>query len=409
MKKSPGRRRNRRRMLDRSSLEEPIHDMRTNPFRVDRACEALIIFQPEVPRAAYRSGVCGVIEDGFQRQECQYMIKSCQMRRPRLVTALVYEGLCTFEFGLVVEAFALPRPELGIPWYRFQVCSLEPGPVLALGGVRVQARSGLAGLRAAHTIVIPGWRNIDEPPPAKLSAALRRAHAGGARIVSVCSGVFVLAAAGLLDGKRATTHWRYTARLAARFPRIHVVPDVLYVDEGQVMTSAGSAAGLDLCLHIIRKDFGAEIANRVAKRLVVPPHRDGGQAQYVADVVKPDSSRLASLLAWAQGNLHRDLTLGELARHAGMSERSFARHFRAETGTTAHQWLVHQRLIAAQRRLEMTRDSVDRIAEAVGLGTAATLRHHFRRRLQTSPARYRRRFTTLAQSGRKRRRPGSRA
>ncbi len=314
--------------------------------------------------------------------------------------ALAYEGLCTFEFGLVVEAFALPRPELGIPWYRFQVCSLERGPVRALGGVTIEARTGLAGLRAAHTIVIPGWRNIDEPPPAALLAALRSAYARGARVVSICSGVFVLAAAGLLDGKRATTHWRYTAQLAERFPKIHVQPDVLYVDEGRVMTSAGSAAGLDLCLHIIRKDFGAEIANRVARRLVAPPHREGGQAQYVTDAVTTDSTAgLAPVLAWAQHNLHRALTVRELARQAGMSERSFARHFRAETGTTAHRWLVHQRLIAAQRRLEVTRDAVDVVAEAVGLGTAATLRHHFRRRLQTSPARYRKRFTTLAHSG----------
>jgi len=319
------------------------------------------------------------------------------MRRRPLVVALVYDGLCTFEFGLVVEAFGLPRPELGIPWYRFQVCSVEDGPVRALGGVTIEASTGLAGLRRAHTIVIPGWRNIDESPPAGLLTALRRAHARGARVVSICSGVFVLASAGLLDGKRATTHWRYTNRLARRFPTIVVQPDVLYVDEGQIMTSAGSAAGLDLCLHIIRKDFGADIANTVAKRLVVPPHREGGQAQYITDAMQPDSSKgLAPVLAWAQGNLHRMLTVHTLARHAGMSERSFARHFRAETGTTAHQWLVHQRLIAAQRRLETTRESVDRVAEAVGLGTAATLRHHFRDRLQTSPAGYRKRFTTLA-------------
>jgi len=332
------------------------------------------------------------------------------MKKPKLVAALVYEGLGTFEFGLVVEAFALPRPELGMPWYRFQTCSVDPGPIHATGGVTIQARTGLAGLRAAHTIVIPGWRNIDEQPPAVLVRALRRAYARGARIVSICSGVFVLAATGLLDGKRATTHWRDAARLAARFPRITVVPDVLYVDEGRIMTSAGSAAGLDLCLHIIRKDHGAEVANRVAKRLIVPPHRDGGQAQYVADVVKPDSLKgLAPVLAWAQRNLHRDLTLGELARQAGMSERSFARHFRAQTGTTAHQWLVHQRLIAAQRRLEMTRDPVDRIAEAVGLGTAATLRHHFRRRFRTSPARYRKRFSTMVQPAAAQGRPKSRS
>jgi AraC family transcriptional activator FtrA len=307
---------------------------------------------------------------------------------------VIYEGLCLFEFGLVTEAFALPRPELGIPWYRFRACSIERGPVRAMGGVTLAARGGLAGLRDAHTIVMPGWRNVDEPPPPHLLSALRRASARGARLVSICSGVFVLAAAGLLDGKRATTHWRYTRRLAERYPRVLVQPDVLYVDEGNVLTSAGSAAGLDLCLHIVRTDFGAEIANRVAKRLVVSPHREGGQAQFVTEPVMTDAAAgFARLIDWARDNLRRNLTLEVLADRAGMSRRSFARHFRAETGTTAHRWLVHQRLLAAQRRLETTNDSIERIAEAVGLGTAATLRQQFQRRFRTSPSRYRRRFT----------------
>ena len=319
------------------------------------------------------------------------------MRRPHRVVALAYEGLSIFEFGIVVEAFALPRPELKVPWYRFAVCSLEPGPLRALGGVTVRARSGLGALRRADTIVIPGWRNAAERPPEILLSALRAAYRRGARVVSICSGVFVLAAAGLLDGRRATTHWRYAERLAARFPEIHVDPDVLYIDEGRVLTSAGSAAGIDLCLHIIRNDFGAEIANQVAKRLVVPPHRDGGQSQYVSMAVPRDAARgLARLLEWAQANLHRDLTVEALAAQAGMSARSFARHFRAETGTTPHHWLTHQRLLAAQHRLETSDESVDRIAEAVGIQTAATLRHHFRRRFRTSPTAYRKRFTTIS-------------
>ena len=319
------------------------------------------------------------------------------MARPHRVVALAYEGLCTFEFGIVVEAFALPRPELNVPWYRFAVCSLERGPVRALGGVTVRADCGLGALRRADTIVIPGWRNADEPPPRALLSAIRSAYERGARVVSICSGVFVLAAAGLLDGKRATTHWRYTARLATRFPKVAIEPDVLYVDEGRVLTSAGSAAGIDLCLHIIRKDFGAAIANLVAKRLVVPPHREGGQAQYVATPVHRDANHgLARLLEWAQANLHRALTIADLADHARMSARSFARHFRAQTGTTPHRWLVHQRLLVAQNRLEATADSVDRIAEVVGLQTAATLRHHFRKTFRTSPTAYRRRFTTLS-------------
>ena len=323
------------------------------------------------------------------------------MRRPHRVVALAYEGLCTFEFGIVVEAFALPRPELKVPWYRFTVCSLEPRPIRALGGIRVHARSGLGALRHADTIVIPGWRNADERPPQVLLSALRRAYRRGARVVSICSGVFVLAAAGLLDGKRATTHWRYVDRLARDFPRITVEPDVLYIDERRVLTSAGSAAGIDLCLHIIRNDFGAEIANTVAKRLVVSPHRDGGQSQYIsAPVQRRENGGLARLLDWVQANLHRDLTVDRLAAHVRMSPRSFARHFRAETGTTPHQWLTHQRLLAAQGWLETSAASMDRIADAVGLRTAATLRHHFRQTFRTSPTGYRKRFTRIAADNR---------
>jgi AraC family transcriptional activator FtrA len=317
------------------------------------------------------------------------------MPRRHHVVALAYDGLCTFEFGIVVEAFGLRRPELTVPWYRFTACSLERRPLRATGGVTMRAGAGLEVLSRADTIVIPGWRDPDEPPPDALLSALRRAHRRGARFVSICSGVFVLAAAGLLDGRRATTHWRDAKRLAARYPRIHVEPDVLYVDEGRVLTSAGSAAGIDLCLHIIRSDFGADIANAVARRLVVPPHRDGGQSQYVsAGVQSGGGSQFARLIDWTQGNLHRTLTVDLLARQARMSARSFARHFRAEIGTTPHRWISHQRLLAAQRWLENTNVSVDRIAEEVGMQTAATLRHHFRSRFGTSPMQYRKRFTT---------------
>lgn len=310
------------------------------------------------------------------------------------VVAIAYDRLCTFEFGIVTEAFALPRPELRVPWYQFSVCAIDAKPLRATGGITVRARDGLQALRRADTIVIPGWRDPADPPPDALLSALRRAHGRGARVMSICSGVFVLAAAGLLDGKRATTHWRYAQRLASQFPRVIVEPDVLYIDEGRVLTSAGSAAGIDLCLHVIRKDFGARIANLVARRLVVPPHRDGGQAQFVGSPMpQTSSSGLAALTEWAQANLHRRLTVDALARQARMSSRSFARRFRAELGTTPHRWISHQRLLAAQHRLETTDESIDRIAESVGLQTAASLRLHFQRRLGTSPTAYRRRFT----------------
>jgi len=315
------------------------------------------------------------------------------------VVAIAYDRLCTFEFGIVTEAFALPRPELNVPWYEFAVCSIDTKPLRAMGGITIRANGTLHALRRANTIVIPGWRDADERPPETLLAALRNAHRRGARLLSICSGVFVLAAAGLLDGRRATTHWRYAERLATRFPKVRVEPDVLYIDEGAVLTSAGSAAGIDRCLHVMRKDYGARVANQVARRLVVAPHRDGGQAQFIPSPVPQDSLRgLSRLTEWAQANLHRPLTVDTLARQARMSPRSFARRFRAELGTTPHRWISHQRVLAAQHHLETTDDSIDRVAEAVGLQSAATLRQHFQQRLGTSPMAYRRRFSVLART-----------
>jgi AraC family transcriptional regulator, transcriptional activator FtrA len=313
--------------------------------------------------------------------------------RNRRVVALAYDRLCTFEFGIVVEMFGLPRPELDVDWYRFDVCSIERGPLRATGGVTVQPTAGLRAVQRAGTIVIPGWRDADERPPEALLRVVRAAHDRGARLVSICSGVFVLAAAGILDGKRATTHWRYVDRLRARYPRVHVEPDVLYVDEGAILTSAGSAAGIDLCLHVVRRDYGAEIATLVARRLIVPPQRDGGQSQYIPAPLRAEASHgLSRLLEWAERRLSEPLSVDTLAGRAAMSPRTFARRFREETGTTPHRWLTHQRLLAAQRRLETTDDSVDAIAEAVGLQTAATLRLHFRRALRITPTAYRRRF-----------------
>ena len=318
-------------------------------------------------------------------------------RDPKRVVALAYDGLGTFEFGIVVEVFGLPRTGLNVKWYDFRVCSVERGPIRAAGDVLIEARYGLGSLRSAGTIVIPGWKYDGGPAPRRLLHALRSAHAGGARLVSICSGVFLLAETGLLDGRRVTAHWRHVDRFRARFPKVRLEPDVLYVDDGDILTSAGSAAGLDLCLHIVRLDYGAEIANQLARRLVIPPHREGGQAQYVEDPIRPATAGgLAPVLEWARANLRRVLRVEDLAEKARMSERTFARHFRRQTGTTPHQWLTHQRLLAAQRELERSADSIDRIAEAVGLETAATLRLHFNRTLGISPSAYRRRFTTSA-------------
>lgn len=313
---------------------------------------------------------------------------------PRQVVVVAYDGLRTFEFGIAVEVFGLERPELGVPWYRFRVCAQERGPLRAIGGFTVRAEGGLDPVLAAGTVVVPGWRDVGERPPAAMLRALCAAHENGARLVAICSGAFVLAAAGLLDGRRATTHWLYAERLAAEYPAVLVEPDILFVEDGDVWTSAGSAAGIDLGLHLVRRDYGAAIANQVARRLVMPPQRDGGQAQYVPAPAGGDGGGgLARVLEWAQGRLDEPLTVDRLARQAAMSPRHFARRFRDETGTTPHRWLTHQRLLAAQRLLETTDASIEAVAGGVGLQTAATLRFHFRRAFDTTPTAYRRRFS----------------
>jgi AraC family transcriptional activator FtrA len=317
--------------------------------------------------------------------------------QPPQVCVLAYDGLCTFEFGICVEVFGLPRPELERPWYRFRVVAVEPGPLRATGGIRIEADAGLKALGRADIILVPGWRGMDEPVPEPLIAALRRAHKRGARIASICSGVFVLAAAGLLDGKRATTHWRYAEALQRRFPAVTVEPDVLYVDEGGVLTSAGSAAGLDLCLHMVRRDYGAEIANQVAKRLVLPAHREGGQAQFIP---RPVSARreasLAPLLDKVRTRLQEDWPVARLAMEAGMSPRTLLRRFRDATGESPGGWLTAERLAHARMLLEITALDMDGVAEACGFGSTESLRHHFRRAMGLSPSVYRGRFRPVA-------------
>lgn len=312
------------------------------------------------------------------------------------VVAVAYDGVHPFELAVPCEVFGLDRSYLGVPWYHFSVATITGKPVRTSVGFQITTGQGLRALDRADTIVIPGWEVDGREVPAPLIAALQRAHRRGARLLSVCSGAFVLAAAGLLDGRRATTHWMHAPALAERFPDVDVEPGVLYVDEGQVLTSAGTAAGIDLCLHVVRLDFGAEIANAVARRMVVQPHRDGGQAQYVEEPVAsgPGRDLFSETLEWMQTNLADDLSVARLAERSAMSTRTFARRFRAATGTTPQRWLLRQRVLLAQRLLETTDDSVEVIASRTGLGSGANFRHHFRREVRTTPASYRRTFRT---------------
>lgn len=314
----------------------------------------------------------------------------------RHVAVIVCDGVAMFELGIVLEVFALKRPELGVPWYDVAVVSFDPPPLTGTGGVRIMPTHSVRALARAGTVVIPNWPKLDQPPPAAMVNAVRAAYRRGARLLSVCSGAFVLAAAGLLDGRRVTTHWMHADKLAARYPRAQVEPSVLYVEAGRIYTAAGSAAGIDLGLHIVRQDYGADIANTVARRMVVPPHRDGGQAQFVATAVPPVEGSLSPLMEWASARLDQPLTAEMLARKGRMSLRTLARRFEAQAGTTPHQWITHQRVLAAQRLLETTDLSIDRVAEVSGFVTAETLRHHFRQRVGAAPAAYRRRFTRAA-------------
>jgi AraC family transcriptional activator FtrA len=308
------------------------------------------------------------------------------------VAILAYDGLCTFEFGCAIEVFALDRPELGVVWYGYEVCGFEPGPLRAAGGLSVQAAHGLDALARADTIVVPGWRDIDEAPPAALVDALRAAHARGARICSICSGAFVLAHAGLLDARKATTHWRYIDTLRARFPAIRVDPAALYVEDGGVVTSAGSAAGLDMLLHLVRSDFGADIANQVAQRLVVPAHRGGDQPQLVARPLPAEEThRIAQLMDWVREHLRFDHSIASMAARARMATRTFQRRFTETTGLTPLAWLVRERVALASLLLE-TRPGLttELVADLAGLGSAESMRRHFRLHGLAPPSRYRR-------------------
>ncbi|MBU8859806.1 MULTISPECIES: transcriptional regulator FtrA [unclassified Micromonospora] len=311
------------------------------------------------------------------------------------VSVLAYEGMSVFETGIVTEVFGLPRPEFDVPWYELTVCAETPGAVRLVGGATLHTGHGLDAFSAAGTLIVPGVADVHADPSPALTDALRAAHRRGARIVSICSGAFALAGAGLLDGRRATTHWRYADLLARRHPAVRVDPDVLYVDDGDILTSAGSAAGLDLCVHLVRRDHGPTIANAVARRLVVPPHREGGQAQFVEAPVPgdPEDDRLSASMSWALANLNAPITVDGLARRAHMSARTYLRHFARATGTSPIRWLIDRRVQASLPLLETTTAPIEEVAAAVGFETAVTFRHHFAAAMRTSPSAYRRAFT----------------
>jgi AraC family transcriptional regulator, transcriptional activator FtrA len=322
------------------------------------------------------------------------------VRAGHRVSVLAYEGMSAFETGIVTEVFGLRWPELDVAWYELTICADRPGSVRMLGGATLRTPYGLDDLASADTVIVPSVTDPAVDPRPEVVTALRLAHRRGARLVSICSGAFALAAAGLLDGRRATTHWRYADQLQRRYPRVDVDPRPLYVDTGDILTSAGCAAGLDLCLHIVRLDHGGVVANAIARRLVIQPHREGGQAQYIegpmaADV---DDHRITASMDWALAHLAEPITVRTLARRAHMSDRTYLRHFTRATGTSPIRWLIAQRLQASLPLLEQSGASIEEIATAVGFEKAVTYRHHFRQAMRTSPSAYRRTFRTADRS-----------
>ncbi|MFL6038608.1 MAG: helix-turn-helix domain-containing protein [Gaiellaceae bacterium] len=310
----------------------------------------------------------------------------------RVVAAVVDEGALTFDFAIPCEVFGLDRSDIVDPWYEFLVVAAGGRRVRMQTGFTIDVPHGLGALKRAGTIVIPGWSDPDHEPSDALKQALVEAHERGVRLVSLCTGAFVLAAAGILDGRRATTHWMYAERLEHRYPRVRVDPDVLYVAEDNVMTSAGTAAGIDLCLHLVALDHGVEVAATVARRLVMPLHRSGGQAQYVDAPIAPEPGGLAALLDWGRANLETGITVDDLARRGAMSPRTLTRRFRAAVSMPPGEWLQRERLRLAQRLLEQTDDAIEVVARRAGYDAAVTMRAQFAGRLRTSPRAYRNTF-----------------
>lgn len=310
------------------------------------------------------------------------------------VAAVLLDGVNPFELGVVCEVFGVDRSDDGLPVYDFAVASADGPSVRTNAGFSVQVEHGLERLETADLIAVPaGSSYVSREFPPELLDALRRSVDRGARVLSVCSGVFMLAAAGLLDGRRAAAHWKHTEVLTRQYPHLTVEPDVLYVDEDPVITSAGTAAGIDACLHLVRKEQGPEVANKIARRMVVPPHRDGGQAQYIErPLPQSGGDTVSEVLVWMERHLDEETTVEQLAARARMSPRTFARRFQQETGTTPYRWILRQRVLLAQHLLEATDETVDAVAGRTGFGNAAALRHHFVRAVGTTPHAYRRTF-----------------
>jgi transcriptional regulator GlxA family with amidase domain len=315
----------------------------------------------------------------------------------RSVSVIVLEPIAVFEFGLAVEVFGVDRTDEGIEPFDFRVCGVEPGRALATKNAdpfTITPQLGLDRVLGTDLVIVaPTLPQADEDYPPQVLSVLRQAHDDGATILSLCSGSFILGAAGLLDGRRCTTHWMYAESMQRRFPRAEVDPRVLFVEDGRIVTSAGTAAGIDASLHLVRTKLGTAVATKIARRMVVPPQRDGGQQQYV-DIPIPQcrADSLGGLLSWVVEHLDQEHTATSLAERALMSERTFARRFAAETGTTAHKWLTQQRVLAARSLLEESDLSIEQIAGRVGFNSAVVLREHFRRTVGVSPSDYRRRF-----------------
>jgi AraC family transcriptional activator FtrA len=311
------------------------------------------------------------------------------------VAAVVMDGVAPFEFGVLCEVFGIDRTEDGVPPFDFRVCGERAGtPVSTSVGAALIPEHGLDALRGADLVAVPAVKIREEYPPAVL-AAVRQAHAAGSVVLSVCSGAFLLGTTGLLDGRHCTTHWRYAEVFADRFPAAKLDPMVLYVDDGDIITSAGTAAGIDACLHLVRRELGAATATAIARRMVVSPQREGGQRQFI-DMPVPcsDATSLQPVLDWMVESIATDHTVSTLARRAGLSERTFARRFVAETGTTPVRWLTAQRVLHARELLEETDLSIEEVAHRCGFSTAALLRHHFQRTVGLSPNRYRHTFAS---------------